>query len=800
MRLRGWLSFVGFILVVATVAAGESEPGESLDDLDEGRFVYFRSDGRVELEASSWYAVSLAPRTADRGVRVTPPDGLEFDPRSLRPDLIERGLSLFRVPDVVAPRGIETPPPNAWLATLGSGLPAQPVFEQGAALRIPSDEVVVAFAPTTTREEAMRLLAGVTEELDAERFEELRPGRFVAVLKNATAGRAFEVSRLLSDVEGVFWAEPSFINLFLQTPGGPPVTPSLTTGPELFTHVQMLEAKAGGGAPLGREREPEEDWRLVLDAHFESAVEEWTVARDIGSNRVLPLISRDRAHGGNRSVYMSGKGLAGNRPQDPYADGASAYLSSPIFTLVNYSDVFVELYVHARFERPQERPPRIFDFGRVLLYEPATGEFVQQYPIAPVIPTGDYGWRKLLFRVPLENRRGAFQLIVHFFSDGTGGAGGLFVDDIRVLGTYGSDTSFSEDPAASGQYAVTPRGQIGGRPTADDPVADAAAAWSLGHSKNDVIVALLDDGVERGHPDLVYWEPEKKEEGDPEEVVVLLDKGEPVAPADRHGTACAGVLGAVADNGVGIAGVAPGASLLPLLRGLDDLSIVRAIDTAVEVGARVLVLPWGWSGAEPEAITEAIAEAIDAGTVVVAAAGDGVHRPYGDAIDYPCLLTASTSLICVGASSIDGGPKGRTSADGLYWWSSAADHTGPDVLAPGTWLHATDRHGALGYNDGSESVPFDWTDSFAGTGGSACYAGGVAALMASRDPELSPGEVKRLIAATATDLPPSEESPRRFRLVSPADAVLAAIELEQIRARTRQAADQELPEAGGRRP
>jgi len=387
-----------------------------------------------------------------------------------------------------------------------------------------------------------------------------------------------------------------------------------------------------------------------------------------------------------------------------------------------------------------------------------------------------------MFRVPIQKLEGPLQLRVHFYSDGIDGAGGLYVDDIRVLhGSGDGGNPFSHDPAARHQYAIMPRGQIAGRPARDDPAIDAAAAWSLGIPRQDVTVALLDDGVERNHPDLAFWEPEKDEE--------KLFPGEPVGPEDRHGTACAGVLGAVANNGIGIAGVAPGALLLPLHRGIDDLSIVRAIDFAVANGAHVLVIPWGWTGAAPEVITRAIVDAIDAGTTVVAAAGNGVHRPYSDAVNYPCRLSASTPLICVGASGIAGEPKGWASEDGLYWWRSAEDETGPDLLAPGTWLHATDRRGPFGYNDGSRDVPPDWTDEFAGTGASACYVGGVASLMASHDPLLRPEELKRLITDTATRLPSTTARRVELLLVAPKAAALAAIESAAARDRESEAAE-----------
>jgi subtilisin family serine protease len=817
MRLPALLLWLGLMAspavvpgtVAQSIAAQPVESGEMLDDPHAGRFVYFRSGAPIKLRASPLYAAALVPDTTGHKGPLTPPDGLELDPRGDRPDLIERGVTLFRVPSAVAPRGLDTTTtPDAWQVTLGSGLPAQPVFEHGAALRIPSDEVIVAFDPATTLEDAKRLLSGSWDDLDARQLREFRPGSFICVLRAASAGRAFEASRMLTQVEGVLWAEPSFINVHLETPGGPPGGRSLPSLPSSLTHQQKLESKFLSRVDIA-DRDPEGGvWHVAIDGHFEGDIDRWIVARDEGSNRILPVVVREPTHEGNRSVYMSGKGLAANAPPDPYLEGASSYLISPIFNLAAYREVFVELWFWARFEDPVDAPRRVHDFGRVLLYDVESKEYIYEHPIAPVGPTGDLtrgpgtdrGWRKLMFRVPVQKLVRPLQVRVHFYSDGLGGADGLFVDDIRVLYSSGDGgDSFCRDPAARHQYAIMPRGQIAGWPASGDPGTDAAAAWSAGIPKKDVIVALLDDGVERSHPDLVFWEPVKDEEGesedderadgDPQDEGELFP-GEPVSPEDRHGTACAGVLGAIANNGIGIAGVAPGALLLPLHRGIDDLSIVRAIDAAVEHGAHVLVIPWGWTGAAPEVITRAIIDAIDAGTTIVAAAGDGVHRPYGNAVDYPCVLSASTSLICVGASSIAGEPKGSASADGLYWWRSAEDEAGPDLLAPGTWLHATDRRGPLGYNDGSQNVPSDWTDEFAGTGASACYVGGVATLMASHDPLLQPEELKRLITTTATKLPSSTARRNDLRLVAPKAAAQAAIESAAARVR-----DSDPPEA-----
>lgn len=810
MQLRARLLCLGLLASVALISSAATQTADPrlaedeglLDAPREGRFVYLRDGAPITLQASPLYAAALAPYASAHKGPLTPPDGLELDPRGSRPDLVERGVTLFRVPNSVAPRGLDTEPPlDAWQVALSSGLPAQPVFEHGAALRIPSDEVVVAFDPATTRGEARRLLSEVWDDLDARSLQGFRPGIFICLLRSSSAGRAFEVSRSLAEVEGVLWAEPSFINVHLETPGGPPVGQSRFAQASSMTHVQKLQSKYVNRMLPTTHRDPEGNaWRVAIDGHFEFDIDDWIVARGEGSNRVLPEVVRDRTHDGQRAVYMSGAGLAANKPPDPYLEGISTYLMSPIFGLAGFKEVFVELWFWAQFEDPVDAPRSVHDFGRVLLFDIEAKEYVHEHPIVPVGPSGDLtrgagthdGWRKLMFRVPIQKLERPLQLRVHFYSDGIGGAGGFYVDDIRVLfGTGDGGDSFSSVPDAVHQYAITPRRQIAGWPARGDPSVDASAAWIAGAREENVIVALLDDGVERDHPDLAFWEPEKDEEDGQAPDETELPPGDPLGPDDRHGTACAGVLGAVSNNGIGIAGVAPGARLLPLHRGIDDLSIVRAIDTAVEYDARVLVIPWGWSGAAPTVITHAIIDAIDEGTTVVAAAGDGVHRPYSDTVDYPCLLSASTSLICVGASGIAGEPKGWASADGLYWWKSAEDEVGPDLLAPGAWLHATDRRGLLGYNDGSRDVPPDWTDEFAGTGASACYVGGVATLMASHDPLMRPEELKRSIVDTAIELPSTTGRRSELRLVQPREAVMAA--RESAAARDRESAAGEIP-------
>jgi hypothetical protein len=241
------------------------------------------------------------------------------------------------------------------------------------------------------------------------------------------------------------------------------------------------------------------------------------------------------------------------------------------------------------------------------------------------------------------------------------------------------------------------------------------------------------------------------------------------------------VLGAIADNRVGIVGTAPGAPLLSLHRGVDDLDIVHSIDEAVQRKARVLVFPWGWISTPSGAIELALKEAADAGVLIVTAAGDaGLHRPFTDDVQFPCSLTARIPSVCAGAAGPAGDRKDASSSDGLYTWRSAHSRVGPDLIAPGTYIATTDRRSALGYN--TDATSGDFTLDFAGSGAAACYVAGVAASMIAVDETIEPREVKALLLRTARELAPASAQHAAVRLISPDAAVQAALDrLEERR-------------------
>ncbi|MGL5859756.1 MAG: S8 family serine peptidase, partial [Phycicoccus sp.] len=146
-------------------------------------------------------------------------------------------------------------------------------------------------------------------------------------------------------------------------------------------------------------------------------------------------------------------------------------------------------------------------------------------------------------------------------------------------------------------------------------------AWSTTTGR-DVVVAVVDTGVDTSHPDLV---------GRLAPGVDLVDGGDP-DDGNGHGTHVAGIVAATADNGVGIAGAAPAARIMPV-RVLDPAGsgsptvIAEGIDQAVANGADVVNLSLGGSGLSARLlkggeINRAIRAASDRGVVVVAAAGN----------------------------------------------------------------------------------------------------------------------------------------------------------------------------------
>jgi subtilisin family serine protease len=189
---------------------------------------------------------------------------------------------------------------------------------------------------------------------------------------------------------------------------------------------------------------------------------------------------------------------------------------------------------------------------------------------------------------------------------------------------------------------------------------NAPGAWARGARGNGVTIAIVDSGVDRSHPDL-----RSKLLAGTDLVRSTAGLTGPGCPGSQdengHGTHVAGIAAAVTNNGIGVAGTAPGARILPVrvldANGAGETTAVDAgIRWAANHGARVINLSLGGDtpligslpGSAPDT-EKAVAYAYSKGAVVVAAAGN----ESSPLCDYPA---AAKNAVCVAATDRNGLP------------------------------------------------------------------------------------------------------------------------------------------------
>lgn len=246
-------------------------------------------------------------------------------------------------------------------------------------------------------------------------------------------------------------------------------------------------------------------------------------------------------------------------------------------------------------------------------------------------------------------------------------------------------------------------------------------AWDVTTGSPDLTVAVLDTGVDSTHPDLAG----KLVPG----YDFLNDKSDP-ADDGGHGTHNAGVIGAASNNGMGIAGVAWQARIMPIKvlnsGGVGpDSVIAKGITYAVDHGARVINLSFG-SPTASRVLASAVKYAFDKGALLVAAAGNTAKLD--NAVIYPA---AYDQVLAVGATD---------ESDKVGDFSQHHPYVG--VSAPGVHIVSTFWRGG-GYGN---------YVSASGTSSAAPHVSGLAALILSANPNLSNIQVKQLIQNTADDL------------------------------------------------
>lgn len=242
----------------------------------------------------------------------------------------------------------------------------------------------------------------------------------------------------------------------------------------------------------------------------------------------------------------------------------------------------------------------------------------------------------------------------------------------------------------------------------------ALGGWAESLGDSNVIIAIVDSGVDWNHPDLGGTHPDKingavytnwteyngtpgvdddgngkiddirgwdfislsQSQGWPNEDMTVADND----PSDyeSHGTACAGSAAAITNNGVGVAGVAPGCKILPVRAGYlpagETLGVLPSsyasagMIYAADIGAKLINCSWGPGSSF---FSFAITYCTDAGAIVVQAAGN-------DNEDNPSWMQLNASVVEVAAT-----------ADGDVRASFSNFGTWVDVAAPGVSITST---------------------------------------------------------------------------------------------------------------
>ncbi len=303
------------------------------------------------------------------------------------------------------------------------------------------------------------------------------------------------------------------------------------------------------------------------------------------------------------------------------------------------------------------------------------------------------------------------------------------------------DNIYPNDPSFRDLWALENRGQHSG--TADADI-DAPKAWGITTGDHEIIVGIIDTGIDYHHPDLkdnIWHNPAEIMDGKDNDNNGYTDdvwgwdfvNNDNMPLDDRgHGTHCAGIIGAAANNHIGIVGLNWNAKLMALKifdqNGHATISkAIEALEYAINNGARISNNSWG-SYYYSNALRDAINEAKEANHLVVAAAGNQSNNNDGATPSYPCSYTLDNILSVASTDHND-----KLSSFSNYGALSV------DLAAPGDLILST--------------MPDNRYNFQSGTSMAAPFVSATASLLLSLDPSLNHMWLKHYILNNVDVLP-----------------------------------------------
>ncbi|MDJ0605221.1 S8 family peptidase, partial [Microcystis sp. M53602_WE12] len=309
-------------------------------------------------------------------------------------------------------------------------------------------------------------------------------------------------------------------------------------------------------------------------------------------------------------------------------------------------------------------------------------------------------------------------------------------DYIRTVGAFTPQATFPNDPSFNQLWGLHNTGQSAGTPDAD---IDAPEAWDIQTGNPNLVIGVIDTGVDYNHQDLVgnIWTNPGEIAGDgiDNDGNGYIDdiRGWDFAYNDNnpsdvygHGTHVSGTIAGKGNNGVGVTGVAWNAKIMPL-KFLNDQgsgstsNAILAINYATAKGVKLTNNSWG-GGGYSQALYDAINAAGQAGALFIAAAGNDAKNT-DTSPSYPASYNLA-NIISVAST---------TRTDALSSFSNYG-LTSVDLGAPGSEIYSLAPGG--GYA------------TLSGTSMASPHVAGAAALLWSQNPTWTAQQVKNALMNT----------------------------------------------------